>query len=135
MNCRTCGVEGALGRMGVGQYNGREVMGWGVQSMTMFCQQNPDNPDKQNIDSSHGRVVCAEHKQNTNNSHCHFVRVEHSWAVVWTRPSAVPTTPCGNCSSRTERGTSTVCDTAACWSVGTDPSRLLWHQDGQTLTQ
>ena len=77
MNCRTCGVEGALGRKGVGQYNGREVMGWGVQSMTMFCQQNPDNPDKQNIDSSHGRVVCAEHKQNTNNSHCHFVHAEH----------------------------------------------------------
>ena len=74
-------------------------------------------------------------KENTDNSHCHFVRAEHSWAVVWTRPSAVPTTPCGNCSSRTERGTSTVCDTAAYWSVGTDPSRLLWHQDGQTLTQ
>ena len=98
-------------------------------------------------------MLCAEHRQtehrqfspsccvqntdkeNTDNSHCHFVRVEHSWAVVWTRPSAVPTTPCGNCSSRTERGTSTVCDTAAYWSVGTDPSRLLWHQDGQTLTQ
>ena len=82
------------------------------------------NTDKQNTD-----------KQNTDNSHCHFVCVERSWAVTWTRPSAVPTTPCGNCSSRTERGTSTVCDTAAYWSVGTDPSRLFWHQDGQTLTQ
>ena len=105
----------------------------------------------QNTDNSHRHVVCrtqtnraqtiltvklcAEHKENTDNSHCHFVRAEHSWAVTWTRPSAVPTTPCGNCSSRTERGTSTVCDTAACWSVGTDPSRLVWHQDGQTLTQ
>ena len=81
--------------------------------------------------------LCVQNtdKQNTDNSHCHFVRAEHSWAVVWTRPSAVPTTPCGNCSSRTERGTSTVCDTAACWSVGTDPSRLVWHQDGQRLTQ
>ena len=81
--------------------------------------------------------LCVQNtdKQNTDNSHCHFVRVEHSWAVVWTRSSAVPTTPCGNCSSRTERGTSTVCDTAAYWSVGTDPSRLLWHHDGQTLTQ
>ena len=98
----------------------------------MLCVQNTD---KQNTDNSHRQVVCAEHKQNTDNSHCHFVRVEHSWAVTWTCPSAVPTTPCGNCSSRTERGTSTVCDTAACWSVGTDPSRLLWHQDGQTLTQ
>ena len=98
----------------------------------MLCVQNTD---KQNTDNSHGHVVCAEHKQNTANSHCHFVRVEHSWAVAWTRPSAVPTTPCGNCSSRTERGTTTVCDTVAYWSVGTDPSRLLWHQDGQTLTQ
>ena len=82
-------------------------------------------------------VLCVQNtdKQNTDNSHCQFVRVEHSWAVVWTRPSAVPTTSCGNCSSRTKRGTSTVCDTAAYWSVGTDPSRLLWHQDGQTLTQ
>ena len=82
-------------------------------------------------------MLCVQNtdKQNTDNSHCHFERVEHSWAVVWTRPSAVPTTPCGNCSSRTERGTSTVCDTAAYWLVGTDPSRLLWHQDGQTLTQ
>ena len=81
--------------------------------------------------------LCVQNtdKQNTDNSHCHFVRVEHSWAVVWTRPSAVRTTPCGNCSSRTERGTSTVCDTVAYWSVGTDPSRLLWHHDGQTLTQ
>ena len=81
--------------------------------------------------------LCVQNtdKQNTENSHCHFVRVEHSWAMVWTRPSAVPTTPCGNCSSRTERGTSTVCDTAAYWSVGTDPSRLVWHQDGQRLTQ
>ena len=119
----------------------------------MLCVQNTDN--------SHRHVLCAEHrqlspsccvcrtqtiitvmfcvqntdKQNTDNSHCHFVRAEHSWAVVWTRPSAVPTTPCGSCSSRTERGTSTVCDTAAYWSVGTDPSRLLWNQDGQTLTQ
>ena len=119
----------------------------------MLCGQNTDN--------SHRHVLCAEHrqlspsccvcrtqtiitvmfcvqntdKQNTDNSHCHFVRAEHSWAVVWTRPSAVPTTPCGSCSSRTERGTSTVCDTAAYWSVGTDPSRLLWNQDGQTLTQ
>ena len=98
----------------------------------MLCVQNTD---KENTGNSHGHVVCAEHKENTNNSHCHFVRAENSWAVTWTRPSAVPTTPCGNCSSRTERGTSTVCDTAACWSVGTDPSRLLWHQDGQTLTQ
>ena len=81
--------------------------------------------------------LCVQNtdKQNTDNSHCHFVRAEHSWAVTWTRPSAVPTTPCGNCSSRTERGTSTVCDTAAYWSVGTDPSRLVWHQDGQRLTQ
>ena len=77
-------------------------------------------------------ILCV---QNTDNSHCNFVRAEHSWAVTWTRPSAVPTTPCGNCSSRTERGTSTVCDTAAYWSVGADPSRLVWHQDGQTLTQ
>ena len=82
-------------------------------------------------------VLCVQNtdKQNTDNSHCQFVRVEHSWAVVWTRPSAVSTTPCGNCSSRTERGTSTVCDTAAYWSVGTDPSRLVWHQAGQGLTQ
>ena len=106
----------------------------------MLCVQNTDNTDKQNTDkqntdNSHGHVVCAKHKENTNNSHCHFVRAEHSWAVTWTCPSAVPTTQCGNCSSRTERGTNTVCDTAACWSVGTDPSRLLWHQDGQTLTQ
>ena len=82
-------------------------------------------------------ILCLQNtdKQNTDNSHCHFVRAEHSWAVTWTRPSAVPTTPCGNCSSRTERGTSTVCDTAAYWSVGTDPSRLVWHQAGQGLTQ
>ena len=98
----------------------------------MLCVQNTD---KQNTDDSHGHVVCAEHKENTDNSHGHIVCAEHSWTVTWTRPSAVPTTPCGNCSSRTERGTSTVCDTAAYWSVGTDPSRLLWHQDGQTLTQ
>ena len=95
-------------------------------------KQNTDNTDKQNTDNTDKQ---NEDKQNTDHSHCHFVRVEHSWAVTWTCPSAVPTTPCGNCSSRTERGTSTVCDTAACWSVGTDPSRLLWHQDGQTLTQ
>ena len=111
------------------------------------------NTDKENTDNSHRQVVCRTQtkrtqtiltvklcvqntdKQNTDNSHCHFLRAEHSWAMVWTRPSAVPTTPCGNCSSRTERGTSTVCDTAAYWSVGTDPSRLLWHHDGQTLTQ
>ena len=82
-------------------------------------------------------MLCVQNtdKQNTDNSHCHFVRVKHSWAVTWTRPSAVPTTPCGNCSSGTERGTSTVCDTAPYWSVGTDPSRLVWHQDGQKLTQ
>ena len=142
------GWDGGCNRKGgVGQYNGREVRGCGganrtqtIWSMGMLCVQNTDNTDqqntdKQNTDNSHGRVVCTEHKQNTNNSHCHFVRAEHSWAVTWTCPSAVPTTPCGNCSSRTERGTSTVCDTAACWSVGTDPSRLLWHQDGQTLTQ
>ena len=129
--------------------------------IVMLCVQNTNRTQTsltvmlcvKNTDNSHRHVVCAEHRQtehrqfspsccvqntdkeNTDNSHCHFVRAEHSWAVVWTRPSAVPTTPCGNCSSRTERGTSTVCDTAACWSVGTDPSRLLWHQDGQTLTQ
>ena len=105
----------------------------------MLCVNNIDNLTVmlcvKNTDNSLRHVVCEEHKQNTDNSHCHFVRAEHSWAVTWTRPSAVPTTPCGNCSSRTERGTSTVCDTAAYWSVGTDPSRLVWHQAGQGLTQ
>ena len=100
----------------------------------MLRVQNTENTDKQKTDKQKTDKQNTD-KQNTDNSHCHFVRAEHSWAVVWTRPSAVRTTPCGNCSSRTERGTSTVCDTAAYWSVGTDPSRLLWHQDGLTLTQ